>query len=185
MNYKSWIFVAILLFVISIVVSWVTPDSTARFLAEDVAALEQLAGVLATLPPAVIAIIIFAKNSASLLVSFALSPILCLLPLLALIGNGVLLGWISATVMETQSLGFLLAGILPHGIIELPAFIMGEAAALSFGSLAILSLFRKEKRNIMWPHFKQNLRYLAIALALLLPAAFIEAFITPLLLRPA
>ncbi len=182
MNYKNWVFIAILLFVFSIVVGWTTPGGTERLLDENITALKELSIILASLPPAVIAIIIFIKNSVALLISFALSPLLCLTPILALTSNGALLGMVSAIVIEEESLGTLLAGLLPHGIIELPAFIIGEAAALNFGSLAIVSLFKKEARNLLRPHFKQNLRYLLIALALLLPAAIIEAFVTPLFL---
>ncbi len=76
----------------------------------------------------------------------------------------------------------MLAGLLPHGIFELPALILGEAAALSFGAVVILALFKKERRNLIPPSLKRNLRYLMIALALLLPAAIIETYVTPLLL---
>jgi len=85
-------------------------------------------------------------------------------------------------VIQEKSLGFLLAGLLPHGIIELPAFIIGEAAALSFGAMVILVLFKKKERSQLVPSLKQNLRYLMIAFALLIPAAIIETFVTPLLL---
>ena len=183
MNYKSWIFVAILLFVASMLIGWGMPGSTTSLLAEDIAALQDLSSMLASLPPAVMAIIIFAKNAVALLLSFVLSPILCLMPLLALTANGAIIGLVSARVIEQESLGFLLAGLLPHGIFELPAFIMGQAAALSFGSLAIVSVFKVETRSQLWPHFKRNLRYLTIALGLLIPAALIEAFITPLFLK--
>ena len=233
MNYKVWLFIAILLFAISSVVGWAIPDSIAGLLAEDIATLEELAGMLASLPPALIAVIIFFKNSLSLVVSFLLSPILCLTPLLALMVNGWLLGWISATVIEKESLGVLLAGLLPHGVIELPAFFIGEAAALSFGAtvtiifpiilvlkketrtillstvkqdighilltlalfftvgifftIIIVALFQKQTRDLfianLIVNLKQNLRYLAIALGLLIPAALIEAFITPLFLK--
>jgi len=59
---------------------------------------------------------------------------------------------------------------------------LGEAAALSFGAVTILALFRKERRNLLLPSFKRNLRYLMVALVLLVPAAIIEIYITPLLL---
>ncbi len=115
--------------------------------------------------------------------SFILSPIFCLVPILALTVNGWVLAFISAIVIREESLGYLLAGVIPHGIFELPAFILGEAAALSFGTMAIIALFKKERRNLLLPNLKQNSRYLVIALALLLPAAIIETYITPLLLR--
>jgi stage II sporulation protein M len=75
-----------------------------------------------------------------------------------------------------------LAGILPHGIFEIPALILGQAAALSFGAMAITAIFSKEKRERLLPNLRKNLKYLAIALSLLIPAAVIETYITPLLL---
>ena len=82
-----------------------------------------------------------------------------------------------------KSLGFLLAGVLPHGIIELPALFIGEAAAFSFGTAVMLSLFSEDRRKQVSSNFKQNAKYLALAVLLLIPAALIEAYITPLLVR--
>ncbi|GAI98594.1 unnamed protein product, partial [marine sediment metagenome] len=90
--------------------------------------------------------------------------------------SNITLAFISAAVIQEESLGFVLAGLLPHGIFELPAFILGEAAALSFGAMAILALFKKERRNLLLPSLKQNLRYLMVALVLLVPAAIIEIY---------
>ena len=85
-------------------------------------------------------------------------------------------------MMEDASLGFVLAGLLPHGIVELPAFFIGEAAAISIGIMAVIALFKKEKRGLFLPSLRQNLRYLALAAALMLPAAALETYLTPLLL---
>jgi len=182
MSYKRWIFIAILLFGIGIVFSLTTPTGITSLLAEDIAALEELGELLASLPLALTALFIFIKNASVLLLSFVLSPIFCLVPILALTVNGWVLAFVSSMVIQEESLGYLLAGLLPHGIFELPAFILGEAAALSFGTMAIVALFSKEGRNLLLPNLKQNSRYLMIALALLLPAAIIEAYVTPLLL---
>jgi stage II sporulation protein M len=89
---------------------------------------------------------------------------------------------VSTIIAQEKSIGFVLAGLLPHGVFELPALILGEAAALSFGVAAMLALFKKERRSLLLPNLKQNLIYILIAFALLLPAAIIEAFVTPLLL---
>jgi len=182
MSYKRWLFIAVFLFVIGLVLGSVTKTSIAALFAEDVAALEELAEQLSPLPQSSIFAFVFIKNVSALLISFALSPIFCLAPVIALIFNGGLLGLVSALVIEEESLGYLLAGLLPHGIFELPAFIMGEAAALSFGMAVILALFKKERRKLLLPNLGQNLRYLAVALVLLLPAAIIETYITPLFL---
>jgi stage II sporulation protein M len=185
MRYKNWLVVAILLFLAGMMLGLITPDSFVSLLAKDIAALQDLSRTLAALPPLTTAILIFAKNASALLASFAFSPLLLLLPILALTTNGWLLGWVSATILQKNSVLLLLAGILPHGIIEIPAFVIGEAAALGFGSLVILSLFKKDVRSQVLPRFKTLVKYLLLALALLIPAAFIEAFVTPLLIKGA
>jgi len=181
MSYKRWIFVAVCLFGIGIVLGLAMPVDIADLLASDLTALEELAAIFEPFQIST-AIFIFVKNVSALMVSFVFSPILCLTPILALTVNGWLLSFISAAVVQQESLGLLLAALLPHGIFELPALIMGEAAALSFGAMAIVALIFKEKRNRLLPNLKQNLRYLLIACALLLPAAIIETYISPLFL---
>ena len=180
MNYRWWIIVAIVLFGIGIVLGLAAPAGISRLLSEELATLEKLGGVLAPFKLSTM-IFIFIKNVVALLVSFALSPIFCLVPILTLAVNGWLVALVSTMVVKEESLGFVLAGLLPHGIIELPALFIGEAAALSFGAMAVVALFKKEKRNLLLPSLKQNLKYLSIALALFLPAAIIEAYVTPLL----
>ena len=187
MSYKRWLFVAIFLFGIGfgggLILGLATPDGIADILSEDVADLEEFAELLASLPQSSVFMFILIKNTSAVLISFALSPIFCLVPVVALIFNGGLLGFVSALVIQEKSLGYLLAGLLPHGIFELPALIIGEAVALSFGTAVLLALIKKERRSQLLPNLRQNLRYLLIALALFLPAALIETYITPLLLR--
>ncbi len=181
MNYKKWVFIAIIIFGIGLVFGLATPTSVINPLSEDVFALQELSNTLVPFEFLTV-ILILTKNASALLLSFALIPIFCLMPILALTFNCWLLAFISDILIQEESLGFVFAGFLPHGVFELPAFILGEAAALSFGAMAILALFKKEKRNLLLPSLKQNLRYLMVALALLVPAAIIEIYITPLLL---
>jgi uncharacterized membrane protein SpoIIM required for sporulation len=46
----------------------------------------------------------------------------------------------------------------------------------------MLALFGKERRELVLPNLRKNLRYLLVAIALLLPAAIIETYVTPLFL---
>lgn len=180
MKYRWWVIIAIVLFGIGIVFALITPAGITSLISEELAALEELGGTLAPFTFSML-IFIFIKNAVALLVSFALSPIFCLVPILALAVNGWVVALVSTILMEEKSLGFVLAGLLPHGVIELPAFFIGEAAALSFGAMAVVALFKKEKRSLLLPSLRQNLKYLVIALALFLPAAVIETYVTPLL----
>jgi stage II sporulation protein M len=182
MSYKRWVILTITLFVTGIAIGLAHPGSITDLLAEDLVTLEEQLGYILGLPNFLMAIFFFIKNAFAILISFALSPILCLVPILALTINGLFLGFVSSVVISEKSVGFLLVGLLPHGVFEIPALVIGEAAALSFGTMAMIALFKKERRQLLLPNLKQNLRYLLVALALLLPAAIIEAYITPLLL---
>lgn len=182
MSYRRWLLVAIFLFGIGLLAGLATPISTDDLLAEDTAALGELIDFFGLLPQSSALVFIFIKNVTAVLTSFVFSPIFCLAPIMALSFNGWLIGLVSTVVIEQESLGYLLAGLLPHGIFELPALIMGEAAALSFGAAVVMAVFQRERRKELLPNLKQNLRYLVIAGALFLPAAIIEVYVTPLFL---
>ena len=182
MSYKRWILIAISIFGIGLVLGLVAPPSVASFISREITVLEEFGGDLVPFS-FLTAVLIFVKNVVAMLVSFALSPILCLTPILALALNGCLLSFVSASIAQEESISYVLAGLLPHGVLEIPALIVAQAAALSFGSMTMLAIFKKEKRQLLRPNFKKNLKYLLIALALLLPAAIIETYVTPLLLK--
>jgi len=181
MRYRWWIVIAVALFGAGLAFGLADPGNIASLLSDELISLEELGGILTPFTFTMF-IFIFLKNVITLLFSFIFSPILALIPVVTLVLNGWLLGLVSTMVMEQQSLGYVLAGILPHGVIELPALFIGEAAALSFGVMAVIALFKKEKRGLFLPSLRQNLRYLGLALVLMLPAAAIETYLTPLLL---
>jgi len=181
-SYKKWLIIATSLFGIGFLSGLFAPASMVNLFSEELTALEELAGFLAPLPQPIVFVVIFITNVSTLLTSFIFSPILCLWPIVVLTLNGWLIAFVSAIIVQEKSLGFLLAGLLPHGIFELPALIIAEAAAFSFGTAVMLALFKKERRSLLLPNLKRNSIYLLIAFALLLLAAIIETFITPLLL---
>ena len=183
MSYKYWIFIAVFLFVIGLIFGLATPTGTFDVRAEDIADLTGFVDLLDALPGWALFIAILVKNVTAIMISFILSPVLCLMPIIALALNGWLIGLVSNMVLQEESLGFLLAGLVPHGIFEIPAFIIGEAVALNFGAMVIIALFKKETRENLGANLRQNLKYLGIALALLLPAAIIETYVTPMFLR--
>jgi len=177
-SYKKWLIIATSLFGIGFLSGLFAPASMVNLLSEELTALEELAGFLAPLPQPIVFVVIFITNVSTLLTSFIFSPILCLWPIVVLTLNGWLIAFVSAIIVQEKSLGFILAGLLSHGIFELPALIIGEAAAFSFGTAAMLALFKKERRSLLLPNLKRNSIYLLIAFALLLLAAIIETFST-------
>jgi stage II sporulation protein M len=186
MRFRYWVIIASSLFVIGLgiglIVVMIMPAGIVSLFSEELADLEEFGSLLDPFQ-ATTALFIFFKNVSVLLFSFIFSPVLCLLPVLALVLNGSLLSFVSVIVSREESLSLLLAGVLPHGVFEIPAVIIGEAAALSFGVTTIKALLSRNKPVPLLPTFKQNLLYLLIAFALLVPAAVIETFVTPLFLQ--
>jgi stage II sporulation protein M len=187
MRYRWWLIIAIALFAAGVAFGLADPFNIASPLFDEIqgllgtAQVEGLGGLLAPFS-LVMFFFIFIGNVITLLFSFGFAPIFCIVPVITLVLNGWIVGAAVLVISEQESLGYVLAGILPHGVIELAALFIGEAAALSMGAILITALFKKEKRGLVLPNLKQNLKYLAIAVGLMLPAAAVETYVTPLLI---
>lgn len=107
-----------------------------------------------------------------------------LLPALSLFSNSVLLGILAAMYCTTDSLslGLFLAGILPHGIFEIPALILSSAC----GILLCVNASRfvlKRSSFPMVPLIGDLLRVLLFVVApLTVGAAVIECYVTPVVM---
>jgi len=182
MRFRWWLVTASGIFITGLLLGWLLPpDAGGGVVAEQ---MEALAEAVQELQPFTVsaAAFILANNIFALLLSFMMSPLLCLVPVAALLLNGGLLSMVAVMVARETSISTVIIALLPHGMLELPSFIIGEAAALSFGAMVLASLFSSEARKQLLPTAVRDLKYLALACALLLPAAFIETFITPLFL---
>jgi stage II sporulation protein M len=130
-------------------------------------------------PPVLIMIIIFLKNLLASAMAMLLGLGLGLIPLLVVTSNGFLLGIVGYAAVQKAGLLFLAAGILPHGIIELPVVLISIAIGFRLGYLLALTL-AKEKADLsgetrMAVHFLWRW-----VVPLLFLAAAIETFITPI-----
>ncbi|HEY94197.1 MAG TPA: stage II sporulation protein M [Dehalococcoidia bacterium] len=182
MNFWKCFFISAVLFIFGLLLGLMISTEGAGLFLEEAAALDEMAGIIAPLPQIAVFVFILLKNISVIVLSFVLSPLLCIVPVVTLVINGGVIGLVSAIIMEEESLPFLLVGLLPHGILELPALIIGEAVALSFGIAVLQGIFGKDKRDIIKSNLTSNLKYLAISAGLFLAAAIIETFVTPVLL---
>lgn len=102
------------------------------------------------------------------------------LPALALGVNAAILGML-ASLIDGQWL--LAAGILPHGIFELPALFLSLAAGLCLCK-NINAYIRKNEKGIMKPLLLNILRVtVLLVLPLLVIAAVMETYVTPALMQ--
>ncbi|MEK8132743.1 stage II sporulation protein M [Paenibacillus filicis] len=101
-------------------------------------------------------------------------------PLFLLVSNGILLGYAGAVGADKDSLFSVLKGILPHGILELPAIVMACALSLRLGVLFskwLISLPSPTRSKIVVQHLKVYLKSLVPLCLLLVVTLFIAAII--------
>jgi stage II sporulation protein M len=65
-------------------------------------------------------------------------------PLMFMAFNGFFIGYISWNAAQAQGIIFVLATILPHGIIEIPSILLSASMGIGFGYQIIHKLLRRE-----------------------------------------
>jgi stage II sporulation protein M len=178
---KKWVIISSVIFISGLIVGIINPSIDA-FASLDY--LIDLADSTSSLSPFGLFLFYMINNVFKVILSFIFSPFLCILPLLSLFVNGWMISNVGYFIVDIHqySIGYYMAGLLPHGIFEIPALIIGQAAALSLGAMAVAAVFIKERRAELFPHLRKNLKYLGFVILLLVIAAVIEAFITPAVL---
>jgi len=119
---------------------------------------------------------ILVNNSTKTFLAVVSGVIFALFPIFFLFSNGFILGMLYVLTQETLGTAGYLAGILPHGVFEIPALILSGALGLRLGYAFVRFLRR---RGDLRGEFLMSLRtYFIVILPLLIIAAFIETFIT-------
>jgi len=101
-------------------------------------------------------------------------------PLLFVVLNGFFVGWVTWSLSSTSGLAYVVAGLTPHGIIEIPTILLSMAMGMSLG-YAFLNKLRG--RSGFGTEAKYALLlFINRIIPLLILAAVIEVTITPLFL---
>lgn len=150
------------------------PVRTAEYIREFEALVESMGANT----PWEIFLAIFQNNAEVMLMTVGLGVVAGIFPLIFLLTNGFLVGVIGY-LFFSQGLGLVfLAGILPHGIIELPCMFFSAATGLKIGKTAIGKLIGL-KGSLIY-EMSEGIKFaVTIILPLLVIAAFIESYITP------
>jgi stage II sporulation protein M len=95
--------------------------------------------------------------------------------------NGAVLGILVEFFYRKQGAFFVVAALLPHGIIELPMVLISVGIGFRLGHAAYLSTRRQKTMHELLNEIKQGvIFYYKIVVPLLLLAAIVESYITPL-----
>lgn len=129
---------------------------------------------------------LFLHNLRTLALVPVLGLVLGIYPVFSLLANGLVIGVVGAVTTSTASLPAFLAGIIPHGVLEIPAILIAGAVGLRLGLAPIFrrksSPFAAPQPNA-WQGYRQELalalRVILLCAVLLLIAAVIEVAITP------
>ena len=103
------------------------------------------------------------------------------LPLVSLLTNGLLLGLLASLFLSSGALLPYLAGILPHGIFEIPAIVLSIACGMLLCRNMCRLVTGSPKRQPMVELLGDLLRViLLLVMPLTVAAAVVECYVTPL-----
>ncbi len=118
--------------------------------------------------------LIFFNNLRVVLIMILLGLFIGLPPLAIVFFNGLFIGIISGMISGSESLfQFLAVGVLPHGIFELPAFIMGAVIGVRLG----VSILIIPGDKMLFKRVKMLLEEIILALSIIIPLLFIAAVV--------
>jgi len=141
--------------------------------------LKESFGWIKDLHPIGIMLVIFLNNAVKSLLAIVLGAGLGIIPVIFVGGNGLILGLVASQVSREQGALFVLAAILPHGIMEIPMVLISSALGLRLGYLMYSSIMGK--KTDMRSELVQSLWiYMRIVVPLLFVSAVVETFVTPL-----
>jgi stage II sporulation protein M len=135
---------------------------------------------------------IFLNNVTSAVSMMLLGLLFAIFPIFGLLSNGVLLGYLMQKISSAgmNAFFFVLVGIMPHGIFELPAVVFAAALGIRYGILVMRSIgasWRTETRVAVKREWLVSVKQFPLALGIvvcvLLVAALIESAVTPYLIQ--
>ncbi|MFA6494629.1 MAG: stage II sporulation protein M [Candidatus Paceibacterota bacterium] len=124
---------------------------------------------------------IFLNNTLKSFAVVLLGTFFGVVPMVFVAVNGMLIGVMSAVVLADHGSGYLFAGTIPHGILEVPAFLIASSYGLQLGKRYYLKLKYKEPfKPFLAKVMEKMIRHVVPLFAV---ASFIETFITMTILR--
>lgn len=178
---RPFIAVVVALFLLSAAIGYVVPAASPEVTNTLLSGLQSKAESLSGQSPLMMMLGIFSNNATGSLMALLFGLIAGLFPLFFVVSNGLVIGiMLELLVTKLGAAGgatVFAAGILPHGIFELPAVLISTAIGLKLGYAALRSLLKGEGK--VAAELKNGLLiFLFWIVPILFLAAFIETFVT-------
>jgi stage II sporulation protein M len=126
--------------------------------------------------------VIFLNNAVKMFFVIVLGVLFGLAPWVFLLMNGYVVGLLALVTHQSIGPATFWLGVLPHGIFEVPALILGSSAGLFLGEAFYRKIFLKQGISLRKEFSEALIFFARIILPLLFIAAFIEVFVTQYLL---
>jgi len=191
---RKYIGYAALFFVGGLIIGSTAQDEIREMLEGQLEDLDDMVGLSEDRPLWQIGIFIFGNNTKTAILLGLMLPIIPLLGgiyiIFAMVLNGAIVGVVGAIL--DKPLTYFIAGIVPHGIFEIPAILIAAAIGLKFNSkiiFGILAAFSKKDEDattVLRKYITEGIeswKLIYLVLLLLTIAAIIESTLTPALLK--
>jgi stage II sporulation protein M len=176
------IIVTLLLFFTTIMVGWIGAALNPS-VGQDLLKLfeKEVAGQMDGANPYDMCLKLFANNLQACVLLFLGGASFGILTIFIMSLNGIVIGAIMELVSKDHTALFVAAAILPHGIFEIPAFIISGALGILLAQSLIAEWYSGEDAAADARRLGQL--FVLYALPLVATAAVIEAFITPVVIH--
>lgn len=176
---RKYITAITIVFVISMAIGIIASIRNPDFSMNYFESFKDSFGWITELNPLAIMLVIFLNNAVKSLLAFVLGIGLGVVPIVFVAGNGMILGMVADIVFREKGMDFVLAALLPHGIIEIPMILLSAGMGIKLGHSMYLSV--KGENTDLKNELKQGIMFFMKWIApLLFLAAVIETFVTPL-----
>lgn len=176
------IIVTFLLFFATMMVGWVAAAQNPS-VGEDLLKLfeKEVAGQMDGTNQSDMCLKLFLNNLQACILLFLGGATFGILTIFIMSLNGIVIGAIMELVHKDHSPLFVAAAILPHGIFEIPAFIISGALGILLAQSLVAEWYGTGDTAAAAQAFARL--FLAIVLPLVAVAALVEAFITPVVIH--
>jgi len=184
---RKALWISCILFVAGIVVGWFGTVSLEKILLQQLDGLSEISKNLKESPNPMWSffVFIFLNNSIKGVLMIFLGALFGVIPAVFLLINGAVIGYLIhiSSIHGENLFNLIVKGLLPHGIIEIPAILIACAFGLHFGSMVATRIFRSSNRVVShatdWPAFMRKTLTASIWIVILLfIAAIIESTVT-------
>lgn len=191
-TYKREFWIALLIYVVGLVatfaIGWfVFGEDELRSQLLEIKKSFESSGMSDSNTPFMDMVFLFIKNTRAAFLLLILGFIPFGIGTAFLIGsNGALVGFVllAGEVMNGQAFEMFVFGILPHGITELIAFLLASAIGFKLTIATTRKLRTEDLDGSLEVVWKRSVRiFLVVIVPLLVVSAFLEAYVTPLILN--